>query len=81
MIVRRLTPVLRIAGAALLAAPAPIAARLLGADMPLLDQRDAGSFLHAASRGGQACHAGAQDEDVEVIAAVALRHRVTGQVG
>ena len=52
------------ARAALLAAPAPIAARLLGADMPLLDQRDREPFLRQMIGRRNADHAAADDDDI-----------------
>src|SRR6266536_90590 len=49
---------------ALLAAPAPVAARLLAADMPLLDQRDGMTLLRQVIGGRDADDAAADDDDI-----------------
>src|SRR6478736_9842532 len=48
-------------GAALLAAPAPVAARLLARDMPLLDQRDRQALAGEMIGAGYAEHAADDD--------------------
>src|SRR6266508_3373062 len=51
---------------ALLAAPAPIAARLLRADMSLLDQRDGVSFLRQMIRCRNTDDTAADDDDISL---------------
>jgi hypothetical protein len=52
--------------AALLAAPAPIAARLLPADMPFLDERDGKPLLRQMIGRGHTDHAAADDDDIHL---------------
>src|SRR5438309_1999968 len=52
--------------AALLPAPAPVAARLLAADMPLLDQRDGKPLLRQMVGRRDADDAAADDDDVRL---------------
>jgi hypothetical protein len=53
-----------VAVAPLLAAPAPIAAGLLGADMPLLDQRDGAPLLRQMMGRRDADDPAADDDDI-----------------